>query len=131
MRFDYDAGEKMRLESADRPSRSLRVARAETLAQRALGLMGAALDALPGDGAVLFDRCRCVHTFGMAGPISLVWVGPAGPDGSRPVISVDASIPPLRVIAGPRGAAGVLEMHAQDPGVETALPSILSREGQS
>lgn len=129
MRFDYAAAEPMRLAS---PSSSLgvRAVRAETTAQRALGLTGAELARLPADGAVLFDRCQCVHTFGMRGPIALAWIGREREDGSREIVSIDASIPPRRVVAGPRGAVGVLEMNPMGRQVEEEPPELLTREGQ-
>lgn len=130
MRFDYGSAEPMLLKDAGGCPRALRVAAAESLAQRALGLIGAELDGLPPDGAVLIDRCRCIHTFGMRGPIALAWIGASSGDGSRPVVSVDASIPPCRFVAAPRGAVGVLEMRAMGKEVEEEPPELLAREGK-
>lgn len=125
MRFDHAAAVPMRLETESADPRQVRVVTARSLAQRGLGLMGRELSRLPADGGVLFDRCRCIHTFGMRGPIAVAWVGRERADGTRAVVSVDASIPPRRVVAGPRGAVGALEMPPMGPEVEEDPPARL------
>ncbi len=84
--------------------------------QRLMGLMGRELQRLPRDAGILFSRCTCIHTFGMRGPISLTWVREEGrgPDRRIDAVSMDASVPPNRVVWGPRGATGVVESHPAD-----------------
>src|SRR5437762_10785409 len=43
----------------------------ETRAERMRGLRGGAVD--PGQ-ALLLERCRSIHTFGMRGPIQVAWL---------------------------------------------------------
>jgi uncharacterized membrane protein (UPF0127 family) len=57
---------------------------------RARGL--ARLDALPADHALLFERCRSVHTAGMRFALDLVWLDRAGA-----VVRVDAAVAPRRL----------------------------------
>jgi len=52
---------------------------------RTLGL--AQLDALPPDHAMLFERCRSVHTAGMRFALDLVWL-----DGAGAVVRVDRAV---------------------------------------
>lgn len=110
-RFDYreSVGYELPAPSVTSPARRIFVVQARTLAQRGFGLMGAELGHMPEGHGVLIDRCSCVHTLGMRGPIALIWVGPATTEGVRPVISIDSSVPPGRFVAGPRGASGVIE----------------------
>lgn len=84
--------------------------------QRALGLMGRWLQRLPQGTGVLFTRCTCVHTFGMRGPISLTWIREevGGPERTIKAVSIDASVPPNRIVWGPRGATGVVEARPVD-----------------
>jgi len=88
------------------PPESLPVRRARTRRER---LRGLAWRRRPAPYALLIDRCRSVHTFGMAYPLDLVWLDVAG----RPV-RVDRGVKPFRVRAC-RSARGVLEVPADLP----------------
>jgi uncharacterized protein len=70
-------------------------------------LRGFALRGRPPPGqALLFPRCRSVHTWGMRFALDLVWLNEHGR-----VVRVDRSVPPWRVRSCPRAAA-VLEIPA-------------------
>jgi uncharacterized membrane protein (UPF0127 family) len=85
----------------------LRIHRADGPRARLLGLAG--LAGLPADSALLLDRTRSVHTFGMRFPLDLVWLR----DGR--VVRVDRSVPPRR-LRSCRAADSVLELSAGGAG---------------
>jgi uncharacterized membrane protein (UPF0127 family) len=68
----------------------LRLAVARSRRARLCGL--AFLGELPADRALLLERCRSVHTFGMRFAVDLVWL-----DAGRRVVRVDDRVPPRRV----------------------------------
>ena len=77
---------------------------AHKLRQRLLGL---ALRARPPDGwALLFPRCRSVHTFGMRFAIDVVFLDTQGQ-----VLAIESGVRPGRVVAN-RHAAAVVEVRA-------------------
>lgn len=84
-------------------NRGLPIRRAGTRRER---LRGLAWRRRPAPYALLIDRCRSVHTFGMTYNLDLVWLGP---DGSA--VRVDRGVRPFRVKAC-RSASGVLELPA-------------------
>ena len=57
---------------------------------RALGL--ARLDALPAGHALLFERCRSVHTAGMRFALDLLWLDAAGA-----IVRIDHAVAPRRL----------------------------------
>jgi uncharacterized membrane protein (UPF0127 family) len=57
---------------------------------RMLGL--SRLDDLPDDHAMLFDRCRSIHTSGMRFELDLVWLDRAGA-----AMRIDAAVGPRRL----------------------------------
>jgi len=59
---------------------------------RRRGLAGLDAAALPAGSALLFERCRSVHTIGMRFALDLVWVG-----GDGAVVRVDRAVEPRRV----------------------------------
>ena len=73
---------------------------AHKLRQRLFGL---ALRARPPDGwALLFPRCRSVHTFGMRFAIDVVFL-----DAQGRVLAIESGVRPGRVVAEPaRGGGG-------------------------
>lgn len=108
-RFDYGSSVGT-MDVTGRVTAHMGLIEARTLRQRALGLTGLEIDRLPSDAGVLFRGCTCVHTFGMRGPVSLIWISEAASPAATPhVVSYDAQIQPNRVIWGPRGADGVIE----------------------
>lgn len=106
---------------------------ARTIRQRALGLMGRELQRLPRDAGVLFSRCSCIHTFGMRGPISLTWIREevGWPGRTIEEVSIDASVPPNRIVWGPRGATGVIEAHECPVDIELKRPPSLEIWGRN
>ena len=84
----------------------MRVVVAQTRWQRFRGL---AWRRAPPDGwALLFPRCRSVHTFGMRFPIDVVFLDRHGWP-----IDIRRAVRPWRVVAN-RTAAAVLELKAGD-----------------
>jgi uncharacterized membrane protein (UPF0127 family) len=81
-----------------------------TFGQRFRGLMGRASLA-SGEGLYLPDTS--IHMMFMRFAIDALFVGPAGPDGSRTVVATHEHLPPWRGIVLPvRGAQGVVELAA-------------------
>jgi len=68
---------------------------------RALGLLGTR--ALAPDEALWIPRCRRVHTWGMGGPIAVVFL-----DADGVVVRVADHVPPWRIV-GARGVRTVVE----------------------
>ena len=60
---------------------------------------------LPSGAALRFDRCRCVHGFGMSRPLDVVFVGAGG------VVTSARTLAPWHCI-GDRAATCVLELRA-------------------
>lgn len=86
---------------------SLRIA--GTFRDKAVGYMGASF-VRPGCGMV-YEHGRSLHTLFMRVPVDVCWIG--GFDERKrswPVISLDASVPPWRVLFAPRGAIGGIEL---------------------
>jgi uncharacterized membrane protein (UPF0127 family) len=73
----------------------------QTRNERRRGLLGR--DSIDPDAAMLFERCRSVHTFGMAFPISVVLL-----DRDLRVVAVRC-LAPGRVLLPRRGVSHVLE----------------------
>lgn len=88
----------------------MRYHEARSLRERFLGLMG--VGAVETGFCLWFPRDTSMHMFFMRAPIDLVWLASARPDGSRPIVRVDRSLPPWRVRLAPKGAVGFLEAAA-------------------
>jgi uncharacterized protein len=73
---------------------------------RRRGLAGLDGGALPADCALLFERCRSVHTIGMRFALDLVWIDDGGA-----VVRVDRAVEPRRVRTC-LAARGVIEAAA-------------------
>ena len=80
-----------------------RATMASTLWTRMAGLLGRR--ALPDGEALVFERCRAVHTVGMRFPIDVVFV-----DRGWRVVAVRHAVGPGRVLGPVWGAWGVIEM---------------------
>ncbi len=91
----------------------LAVRRARTRGQR---LRGLAWRRRPAPYALLIERCRSVHTFGMAYRLDLIWL-----DGEGRAVRIDRGVGPCRVKAC-RAARAVLE-------VPSGLPRRLRASG--
>lgn len=73
------------------------------------GLMGRR--SLPDGHALFLPGTNGIHMFFMRFAIDAVFVGKAGPDGSRPVLSIHRRVRPwIGMVPLVRGAAGVLEL---------------------
>jgi uncharacterized protein len=79
-------------------------------------LLGLAFRRRPPDGwALLFPRCRSVHTFGMRFPIDVVFL-----DADGRVVRIAGAVPPGRVVVC-RGAAAAVEARAGEGGMIAAM----------
>ena len=72
-------------------------------------LRGLAWRRRPASYGLLIERCRSVHTFGMAYRLDLVWL-----DGEGRAVRVDRAVGPFRV-KGCRKARAVLELPSSLP----------------
>jgi uncharacterized protein len=82
-------------------------------------LRGLAFRRLPPPGqALVFKRCRCVHTFGMRFPIDVVFL-----DAHGRVLRIAAAVPPGRLVAC-RRAGAVVEVPA---GAGTMIAAMAER----
>lgn len=86
-------------------ARGSRIVIASAWGNRRVGLLNQAMLA-PRAGLLLRD-CRSVHTRGMLFPIDVVFL-----DGDDRVLAIHEAVDVERVIKGPRGAKGVLELAA-------------------
>jgi uncharacterized membrane protein (UPF0127 family) len=68
----------------------------------------ARLDALPAGHALLFERCRSVHTLGMRFALDLLWL-----DGDGTLVRLDQAVEPRRVRTCLRARA-IIEAAAGD-----------------
>jgi uncharacterized membrane protein (UPF0127 family) len=101
----------------------LRLAVARGGRARLCGL--AFLDEIPPDRALLFERCRSVHTFGMRFALDLVWL-----DGGGAVVRVDGGVRPRR-LRSCRRAASVVEVATGAGALWAAVLDALAAAGQS
>ena len=86
-----------------------RLAIASSLWGRFRGLMGR--DTLPPGDGLFLTGTNGIHMFFMRFPIDAVFVGKAGPDGARRVLSVHRNVRPwLGMVPLVRGADGVVEL---------------------
>ena len=91
---------------------------------RRRGLAGLDAGALPAGCALLFERCRSVHTIGMRFALDLVWV-----DAEGAVVRVDRAVGPRRVRTCV-AARGVIETAAGDGERYAAALGSAARPGQ-
>ena len=82
---------------------------AGSLWRRFMGLMGRR--ELPAGAALWLPGDNGIHMFFMRFPIDAIFLGQAGADGARPVVSVHRGLRPWTgIVPLVRGAAGVLEL---------------------
>ena len=79
-----------------------RAVKATSFVARLKGLLGRS--GLPEGEALIFERCRSIHTIGMRFPIDVVFV-----DRGWNVVALHCNLGPGRLIAPVRGAWGVVE----------------------
>lgn len=106
MSFKYDIPCVATTRSGAEVPLSLRAAR--TFRDKAIGYMGAR--SIAKSCGTVYARGRSLHTLFMRIPVDVYWIGRFDPSNqSWPVVSLDASVAPWRVLFAPRGAVGGIE----------------------
>lgn len=107
MSFEYDIPCVVTTRSGAKVPISLRAAK--TFRDKAIGYMGAR--SIAKSCGTVYARGRSIHTLFMRVPVDVCWIGRFDPSSqSWPVVSLDASVPPWRVLFAPRGAVGGIEV---------------------
>ena len=107
MSFEYDIPCVATTRSGAKVPISLRAAK--TFKDKAIGYMGAR--SIAKSCGTVYARGRSIHTLFMRIPVDVCWIGRFDPSSqSWPVVSLDASVPPWRVLFAPRGAVGGIEI---------------------
>ena len=123
MSFKYDIPCMATTRSGAEVPLSLRAAR--TFRDKAIGYMGArSIDKSCG---TIYARGRSLHTLFMRIPVDVCWIGRFDPSNqSWPVVSLDASVAPWRILFAPRGAVGGIEV-APGTFTESDRPLLIRR----
>lgn len=107
MSFKYDIPCVATTRSGAEVPLSLRAAR--TFRDKAIGYMGAR--SIEKSCGTIYARGRSLHTLFMRIPVDVCWIGRFDPSNqSWPVVSLDASVAPWRILFAPRGAVGGIEV---------------------
>lgn len=107
MSFEYDIPCVATTRSGAKVPISLRAAK--TFRDKAIGYMGAR--SIAKSCGTVYARGRSVHTLFMRVPVDVCWIGRFDPSSqSWPVVSLDASVSPWRILFAPRGAVGGIEV---------------------
>ena len=107
MSLEYDIPCVATTRSGAKVPISLRAAK--TFRDKAIGYMGAR--SIAKSCGTVYARGRSIHTLFMRIPVDVCWIGRFDPSSqSWPVVSLDASVPPWRVLFAPRGAVGGIEV---------------------
>lgn len=107
MSFEYDIPCVASTRSGAKVPISLRAAK--TFRDKAIGYMGAR--SIAKSCGTVYAKGRSIHTLFMRVPVDVCWIGRFYPSSqSWPVVSLDASVPPWRVLFAPRGATGGIEI---------------------
>lgn len=107
MSFEYDIPCVATTRSGAKVPISLRAAK--TFRDKAIGYIGAR--SIAKSCGTVYARGRSIHTLFMRIPVDVCWIGRFDPSSqSWPVVSLDASVPPWRVLFAPRGAVGGIEV---------------------
>lgn len=102
---------------------SLRAAR--TFRDKAIGYMGAR--SIEKSCGTVYARGRSLHTLFMRIPVDVCWIGRFDPSNqSWPVVSLDATVAPWRILFAPRGAVGGIEV-APGTFTESDRPLLIRR----
>lgn len=81
----------------------------KTFRDKAIGYMGAR--SIAKSCGTVYARGRSLHTLFMRIPVDVCWIGRFDPSNqSWPVVSLDASVAPWRILFAPRGAVGGIEV---------------------
>ena len=107
MSFEYDIPCLATTRSGAKVPISLRAAK--TFRDKAIGYMGAR--SIAKSCGTVYARGRSIHTLFMRVPVDVCWIGRFDPSSqSWPVVSLDASVSPWRILFAPRGAVGGIEV---------------------
>ena len=106
MSFKYDIPCVATTRFGDEVPLSLRAGK--TFRDKAIGYMGAR--SIEKSCGTVYARGRSLHTLFMRIPVDVCWIGRFDPSNqSWPVVSLDASVAPWRILFAPRGAVGGIE----------------------
>ncbi len=123
MSFKYDIPCVATTRSGAEVPLSLRAAR--TFRDKAIGYMGAR--SIEKSCGTVYARGRSLHTLFMRIPVDVCWIGRFDPSNqSWPVVSLDASVAPWRILFAPRGAVGGIEV-APGTFTESDRPHLIRR----
>ena len=123
MSFKYDIPCVATTRSGAEIPLSLRAAR--TFRDKAIGYMGAR--SIEKSCGTIYARGRSLHTLFMRIPVDVCWIGRFDPSNqSWPVVSLDASVAPWRILFAPRGAVGGIEV-APGTFTESDRPLLIRR----
>lgn len=123
MSFKYDIHCVATTRSGAEVPLSLRAAR--TFRDKAIGYMGAR--SIEKSCGTVYARGRSLHTLFMRIPVDVCWIGRFDPSNqSWPVVSLDASVAPWRILFAPRGAVGGIEV-APGTFTESDRPLLIRR----
>ena len=123
MSFKYDIPCVATTRSGAEVPLSLRAAR--TFRDKAIGYMGAT--SIEKSCGTVYARGRSLHTLFMRIPVDVCWIGRFDPSNqSWPVVSLDASVAPWRILFAPRGAVGGIEV-APGTFTESDRPLLIRR----
>lgn len=123
MSFKYDIPCVATTRSGAEVPLSLRAAR--TFRDKAIGYMGAR--SIEKSCGTIYARGRSLHTLFMRIPVDVCWIGRFDPlNQSWPVVSLDASVAPWRILFAPRGAVGGIEV-APGTFTESDRPLLIRR----
>lgn len=107
MSFEYEIPCVASTRSGANVPLSLRAAK--TFRDKAIGYMGAR--SIAKSCGTVYAKGRSIHTLFMRVPVDVCWIGRFDPSNqSWPVVSLDASVAPWRVLFAPRGAVGGIEV---------------------
>lgn len=123
MSFKYDIPCVATTRSGAEVPLSLRAAK--TFRDKAIGYMGAR--SIEKSCGTVYARGRSLHTLFMRIPVDVCWIGRFDPSNqSWPVVSLDASVAPWRILFAPRGAVGGIEV-APGTFTESDRPLLIRR----
>lgn len=123
MSFKYDIPCVATTRFGDEVPLSLRAGK--TFRDKAIGYMGAR--SIEKSCGTVYARGRSLHTLFMRIPVDVCWIGRFDPSNqSWPVVSLDASVAPWRVLFAPRGAVGGIEV-APGTFTESDRPLLIRR----
>lgn len=123
MSFKYDIPCVATTRSGAEVPLSLRAAK--TFRDKAIGYMGAR--SIEKSCGTIYARGRSLHTLFMRIPVDVCWIGRFDPSNqSWPVVSLDASVAPWRILFAPRVAVGGIEV-APGTFTESDRPLLIRR----